>query len=568
MRAAARLRRLRLACWLSAGALGALQAFAYRDDMNPDGVSYLDLADAWRRGDWAQAVSLYWSPLYSWLLGGALALLRPPARAEFPVVHLVNLLLYVAALGSLEFFVRSSAPRPAGGAEAAPPEAVRVAWGYALFAVAALELVTLRLATPDLIVLAVLLMTAGLLCRLADARGGGGAAVALGALLGLGYLAKAVLLPVALLALALVAVAAGRARPVWPRVALALTAFALVAVPWIAAMSSMAGRPTLGENARLNYLWLVTREYQAPLLAYPGARPAAWRLEHPPRPLLGAPATFELAGASGGTLPIWYDPAAWHRGAPVRFDPMAQIRAVARNVRAGGRLGLRLLPLLVGAAVLLALLGVRRERAWLRREGVLLTLGVAPLAGYALIHVEGRYVAGPIVVLGVALLGLLRPAGAEGRRLIGAVCACVIPLQLVPLAVDTAYHAAWVARRPAGERAAAAEPWRAAEGLAALGVRPGDPVAAAGDYFQAGWARLARVRIVAVVDRHEPLDCLLTEACRARVVEALQPTGARALVVAGLPHAVAAAQGWVRLGDSEHWAWRLQEERGRGRPSR
>ena len=101
MRAAARLRRLRLACWLSAGALGALQAFAYRDDMNPDGVSYLDLADAWRRGDWAQAVSLYWSPLYSWLLGGALALLRPPARAEFPVVHLVNLLLYVAALGSL-----------------------------------------------------------------------------------------------------------------------------------------------------------------------------------------------------------------------------------------------------------------------------------------------------------------------------------------------------------------------------------------------------------------------------------------------------------------------------------
>jgi len=116
-------------------------------------------------------------------------------------------------------------------------------------------------------------------------------------------------------------------------------------------------------------------------------------------------------------------------------------------------ISLALVALLVGAAVLLALLGVRRDRAWLRREGVLLTLGVAPLAGYALIHVEGRYVAGPIVVLGVALLGLLRPAGAEGRRLIGAVCACVIPLQLVPLAVDTAYHAAWVAWRPAAERA-------------------------------------------------------------------------------------------------------------------
>ena len=557
MSGAARLRRLRLACWLVACALGVLAAYASRHDMNPDGVSYLDLADAWRRGDVPQAVSLYWSPLYSWLLAAVLALVGPSARAEFPLVHALNVLLYLGALASLEFFLRSSAPRPAAGGEAGPSETARTVWGHALFLVGALGFVTLRQVTPDMLVLAVVLLAAGLLCRLADGAGPA-AAAALGALLGLGYLAKAVMLPVAALALVLTAVAAGGGRRAWPRVAAALAAFALVATPWIAAMSSVAGRPTLGENARLNYLWLVDREYHAPFLSYPGARPAPWPLAHPPRRLLDAPATFELAGPAGGTLTIWYDPAYWHRGAPVRLDAADQLRAVARGVRAYARLGLRLLPLAVGLVVLFALLGGRRAGAWRGREGVLLALGAAPLAGYLLIHVEPRYVAGPLVVLGVALLGLVRvPAGAESRRLVGAVVACVVTLQVVPLAVDTVYHWAWLQTRAAGAPAVAAEPWRAATGLAALGVRPGDPVAAAGDYFQAGWARLARVRIVAVVDRREPLGCLLDAPCRARVVAALAPTGARVLVVEGLPEAAAAAGGWVRLGDSTHWAWRL-----------
>ena len=264
--------RLRLASWLVAGALGALAAYASRQEMNPDGVAYLDLADAWRRGDLAQAVSLYWSPLYSWLLAAALALVGPSARGEFPLAHLLNFLLYLGALASLEYFLRCSAPRPAAGTGAGWPAAARAAWAHALFLVGALGLVTIRLVTPDLIVLGVVLLAAGLLCRLADGAGPG-AAVALGAVLGLGALAKAAMLPVAVVTLALAAVAAGSARRAWPRAALALAALALVVAPWIAAMSSVAGRPTLGDNARLNYLWLVSREYRAPFFSSPGARP-------------------------------------------------------------------------------------------------------------------------------------------------------------------------------------------------------------------------------------------------------------------------------------------------------
>src|SRR6185369_13250535 len=51
------------ACVVVAAVLGALQAWDRRYAMNPDGISYLDVADAYLRGDWAVAVNGYWSPL-------------------------------------------------------------------------------------------------------------------------------------------------------------------------------------------------------------------------------------------------------------------------------------------------------------------------------------------------------------------------------------------------------------------------------------------------------------------------------------------------------------------------
>ena len=44
-------KRLRIFFWCAAIVLGATDAWATRFTMNPDGVSYLDLGDAWWRGD-------------------------------------------------------------------------------------------------------------------------------------------------------------------------------------------------------------------------------------------------------------------------------------------------------------------------------------------------------------------------------------------------------------------------------------------------------------------------------------------------------------------------------------
>ena len=70
---------LRVSCWLIALTLGAAQAWATRFTMNPDGVSYLDIGDAYWRGDWHNAINAYWSPMYSWILGLFVRALKPSA---------------------------------------------------------------------------------------------------------------------------------------------------------------------------------------------------------------------------------------------------------------------------------------------------------------------------------------------------------------------------------------------------------------------------------------------------------------------------------------------------------
>src|ERR1041385_6100136 len=81
-------------------AAAAIQASLSRNYLSsPDGVSYLDIADSYLRGDWHSAVNAYWSPLYSWLLAAVLFIFKPSGQNEFAVVKVVNFLAFLLALG-------------------------------------------------------------------------------------------------------------------------------------------------------------------------------------------------------------------------------------------------------------------------------------------------------------------------------------------------------------------------------------------------------------------------------------------------------------------------------------
>ncbi len=71
------MRELKLGLQLVIAAVGAYLTWKHRYAVSSDGVSYLDVADAYFRGDWKQAINGVWSPLYSWILATAMFAVKP-----------------------------------------------------------------------------------------------------------------------------------------------------------------------------------------------------------------------------------------------------------------------------------------------------------------------------------------------------------------------------------------------------------------------------------------------------------------------------------------------------------
>src|SRR5215510_12192548 len=103
------LRKIQILFRILAIGLSVLHVYAAikSQSMNADGISYLDIGDAYFRADWTNAINPVWSPLYSWILGFANFVIRPSIQWEFPLVHFVNFIIYLIALASFEFMWRN-----------------------------------------------------------------------------------------------------------------------------------------------------------------------------------------------------------------------------------------------------------------------------------------------------------------------------------------------------------------------------------------------------------------------------------------------------------------------------
>src|SRR6266566_1568212 len=156
---------LRIIFWTIAVFMGLIQAWVSRFSMNPDGISYLDMGDGFWRGDWRMLLNGYWSPLYGFVVGLALKILKPSPYWEFPVVHLVNFLIYLLALISFDFFLREFIKTRTRDQEAALPEYLWLTIGYLLFISSSLLLITLGVVSPDMCVATCVYLAAALLLR-------------------------------------------------------------------------------------------------------------------------------------------------------------------------------------------------------------------------------------------------------------------------------------------------------------------------------------------------------------------------------------------------------------------
>ena len=573
-------KRLRVAAWLIVILLGFLHAWAGRHAIDADGVSYLDVADKYLAGDWHSALNGYWSPLYSWLLGLGLLLFRPTPYWEYPLVHLVNLCVYLVAFGCFEFFlsqmvqVSASPATSRGEREISFPTWAWYIVGCVLFLWSTLFLIALSTVTPDMCVAALVFAASGILLKIRLDPYTWHRYVVFGLLLGLGYLSKAVMFPLAFLYLAACLFSGAAPLKIAPRIVVAAAAFLLVSSPFLVALHQLKGRWTFGDSGRLAYAWLVDKPDVA-YLHWRGQLPGSGTPAHPITRIFQAPDAYEFKNPMKVTYPPWYDASYWNEGLTPRFNPRGQLRVlggvalVYYAVFINSPIGIAVL---VTFLVLLLYSG-NRFRRWLAsvKGWALLVPSIGALALYALVHAEPRYIGAFALVIWVVLFSGIRlqNESSSWRVMAAAVLALALASMTVIVAKSIVPAYATVRDVIRGEdRLHAAPYWSVADGLARMGVRSGDQVGFIGYGFAAGsfWARLAKVRIIADIGTGPgdfPSKPDVDEfwhaepAVKERVLAAFARTGAKAIVANRIP-AGHSDPGWQRVGSTDHFVYFLR----------
>jgi 4-amino-4-deoxy-L-arabinose transferase-like glycosyltransferase len=543
----AKYKRLKIFFWCAALVFGAVDAWLSRNSMNPDGVSYLDMGNAFFHHNWHMAINAYWSPLYPWIEGFFLWALKPSAYWEFPFVHVVNLLLYIGALASFEFFLREfinfhgkTGENPEYGGSL--PEWAWYVIGYSLFIWTSLIMIGAGSnVSPDLCIAALVYLASALLLRMRSRTATWRTFVVFGAVLGFGYLAKAVMFPLAFVFLAVAVFSVSNLRKAAPRVLLSALVFGAIASPWLILISRADGRLTFGDSGRVNYEYHI----DGYALWFPRAR----ALEHPISKLVDSPPTYDFAKPVGGTYPLWYDTSYWHAGLTPRFNAKAELNAAAQSLRRYLHLVLspRLqLYMLISLLVLIWLNHWRLDVKAVGSNWPIIIPTIAAIGGYLLIVTDLRYVAAYVAISWLALFsGVGFPASGRSRT-----SATAIIVALGVLSFYRPLYAEVVTRAPAY--------WAAAVALNEAGIRPGDKIAVIGpETFGIYVARLAKTQIIAEVREGTSRFCNEPPDVQARVVQALKRTGATAILASAKAFDSNSKMDWQRLGSTPYAICRL-----------
>ena len=542
---------LRMFCWVVALALGAAQAWATRFTMNPDGISYLDIGDAYWRGDWHNAINAYWSPLYSWILGFFLKLLKPSAYWEYPLVHLVNFLIYVAALGCFEFFLATfiaqqtkQDERLSAQNEIGLPEWVWWVLGYSVFVSCSLTLITMQMVTPDMCVAAFVYLASALILKIREGDIKRRTFVALGVVLGFAYLAKAVMFPLGFVFTSVVAIFSGVLSRRWLRnAAFATVAFLALSSPFITAISYAKGRPTFGDSGKITYAIMVDR--------VDIFLPQQEGVAHPAAKFLESPVAYEFGKPISGTYPPWYDPTYWHDGIKPHFSLAGEKSALKfASLRYLVLLGSVFAELNFTVCLLVIYLLTPQPSSCVKRaltHWPVLVPALFASAAYCFVLMEYRYVA-PFVLL----LWLMGFSGAHlppsrGLRISVAGLAVAASVMAVFTVLDlTRKDARKIA--PTHRQAAIAMNQRGIITGNGIAVIADEPCADGGAFV----ARLAKVRIVAQT-RDIQGFYLATPAARERLYGGFRNAGARAILLGPNPQVGMLDYGWERLAGSEYY---------------
>ncbi len=517
-------------------AFAGARAYSDRYHLNPDAISYLDMAHRLADGHADPLTHRYWSPLYPAVLAVAIKAGGVTPDSEFPILHLVNWLIFVVMAFAFAFLLKRLGSAGRWWFPVWAGFCFALLWHYGS------QFLPLSTGNPDAIVATVAFLAAALALS-----GGMRSALLLGLVLGIGYYAKAAMLPIGVLLLLCLAGQDWKRRRGLSRVAIAAGVFAVVVSPLILGLSFNQHRFTFGDSGKLNYAWSVNGLPAES--GWVGSDPSQGRPVHAPRVIADHPLTLEFASPVPGTQPLWYDPAYWYEGANTRFNVRGELRVLRSDAAFFSDL---ITNSIIPAAVILtlALVEIRRRRRAPIDAPFLLIWPVLVVGMYAAVALETRYVAPFLILLALGCIQMLSTSRARSAQraalLVGAL------LIALPAAKDTLKAASGVRRAPAQSDASGT--LEAAHRLADFGIARGESIGAIDTGFYFYFAHIAGVRITAAV--YEPVEFWkLDESGQLRVLEAMAGTGVRAVVAAKRDSLCGASGLWRPLGNSDYMVW-------------
>jgi hypothetical protein len=546
--------------WCVVLVLALLNVWARRNDVTPDGISYIEIGWATARPGLHQLVNAYWSPLYPFLLSLVFRFFHPDVQWDFTAAHLLNFAVYTASFAAFGFFQnelnsqRETAGELPGKYLPVSSDTMQV-WGFVFFLWATYFWLGPVWVTPDLCVALLVYLATALLFRIRRGQGSWFVFTGLGVLLGLAYLAKSAMFPLAFIflfsAFALSRIAGASLRAAISRTLLAAALFAGCASPFVLAISKAKERPTFGDVGRISYAEFVNRATRS--VHWQGGPPGTGTPIHATRKIFSDPDVFEFSSPVPGSYPPWYDPSYWYDGARIHFSLKTQAFALFRAANMylkifskSGALWVVLVAILVAGR---KLLGWQRSSpgAWL-----VFLPSVAALAMYSIVLVEFRYVAPFALMLLIGILSRMKIATGRGPLLVRRFHIVVV---LAP-----ALAVGWAVARDLYDlmRNKPYEPWAVAQQLHEMGIPPGTDVGYIGTGLDAYWAHLAGVRIIAEIpDLEQPRFIAAQPARRQEVLALFSTVGAKAVLTR---HAEAAnpADGWRPIAGTHHFIWQQQ----------
>jgi 4-amino-4-deoxy-L-arabinose transferase-like glycosyltransferase len=401
-------------------------------------------------------------------------------------------------------------------------------------------------------------------------------AIALGVLMGLGYLVKGIFLPLSLAFLGIECAILWRREKAAKLVAITLASMAIFAVPYAAGLTWAYGRPTFGEVGSLNYAWYVNGLQMDAF--WEGGPAELGKPLHPPQQVSELPSIYLFDGPHAVTYAPWFNPPYYFEGYRHFFNLKNQIREVVYDLHALGGIFMRRLVLYVLIAAVIWRWRKAGDRSgFLTRYSKLWPLPAAAFLGltiYVLVYLQPRHVASFVSLTLLALcMGFVEADDAAlDRRLPARWRAAWLALLAVAWIATVATHPGEESVNPLAHPGRLvtfqeSDQWKAGQYLLKTGLHPGDKVAWIADYWELThytWAYIAHLKLIGQVGgemlepQRDDLGVFWHSGPeeRRRMLEVFHLAGARLVLALRMP-AYADTSGWERVPETNMWVYRF-----------